>query len=368
MSELTATEIPPAPPGPFGSVFGPSMAVARFDGRAWTPAEVTALDDFALHPGTHALHYGSSCFEGLKAHRQPDGSVRAFRPAAHAARLEQSAARLCLPIPPAALVEELVDIAVAANGHLTPASPGALYLRPTLLGTDVSIGAAAAPSRTAVLYVLACPVGEYLPPGRLTVAVETAIPRTTPQFGVVKTGANYAMALAPIGAARARHGADQVLFAPGGIVQETGASNVLLIDGEEILTPALTDAYLHGVTRDSLLRLARSLGWTVTEREVTVADCVDWVARPGAELAAHGHGGDRRARRHARRRRPRPPGRRPGRRSPHGRVAGRAPGHPGRACPSCLVRGHCAGSGSGIGGSGRSGFGGTIGAGCVGPG
>ena len=81
-------------------------------------------------------------------------------------------------------------------------------------------------------------------------------PRTTPQFGVVKTGANYAMALSPIAAARERCGADQVLFAPGGTVQETGASNVLLIDGEHVLTPALTDAYLHGVTRDSLLRVA----------------------------------------------------------------------------------------------------------------
>jgi branched-chain amino acid aminotransferase len=288
MSETTTIEIPPAPPGPFGSVFGPVMSVARFDGTSWSAPDVAPVDGFALHPGTHALHYGSSCFEGLKAHRQPDGSVRAFRPDAHAARLEQSAARLCLPVPPAALVTELVERCVAANAHLTPASPGALYLRPTLLGTDVSIGSAAHPSLTAILYVLACPVGEYLPPGRLTVAVETVTPRTTPQFGVVKTGANYAMALTPIGAARERHGADQVLFAPGGVVQETGASNVLLLDGDAILTPALTDAYLHGVTRDSLLRLARSLGWTVREEEVTVADCVAWIARPGAEVALTG--------------------------------------------------------------------------------
>ena len=122
-------------------------------------------------------------------------------PRAHVARLRQSAARLCLPVPPAPLVAALIDLAIAENASLTPASPGALYLRPTLLGTDVTIGAAAHPSATAILYVLACPVGDYLPPGRLTVAVETVTPRTTPQFGVVKTGANYAMALAPIMAA-----------------------------------------------------------------------------------------------------------------------------------------------------------------------
>ena len=96
------------------------------------------------------------------------------------------------------------------------------------------------------------------------------------------------MALAPIMAAREHVAADQVLFAPGGVVQETGASNILLLDGDDVVTPALTDAYLHGVTRDSLLRLARSLGWRVTEREMTVADCVEWAARPGAEIALTG--------------------------------------------------------------------------------
>jgi branched-chain amino acid aminotransferase len=288
MSTTTTVQVPPAPSAPFGSVFGPVMAVARFDGGAWSTPEAVDVESFHLHPGTHALHYGSSCFEGLKAHRHPDSSVRPFRPAAHVARLRQSAARLWLPVPPAELASELIDIAVAANAELTPASPGALYLRPTLLGTDVTIGAAAHPSATAILYVLACPVGDYLPPRRLTLAVETVTPRTTPQFGVVKTGANYAMALAPIMAASADSGADQVLFAPGGVVQETGASNVLLLDGDDVLTPALTDAYLHGVTRDSLLRLAGSLGWGVAEREVTVADCVAWAERPDAEMALTG--------------------------------------------------------------------------------
>ena len=230
--------------------------------------------------------------------------MRAFRADAHVARLRQSAARLCLPVPPAALVAELIDLAVAANAELTPDTPGALYLRPTLLGTDVTIGAAAAPSATAILYVLACPVGEYLPPRPLTVAVETVTPRTTPQFGVVKTGANYAMALSPIAAARERFGADQVLFAPGGTVQETGASNVLLIDGDDVLTPALTDAYLHGVTRDSLLRVAASASaGRVTERE-RHGRRLRRVDRPARRRAGPDrHGGGRRLGRHARRRR-----------------------------------------------------------------
>jgi len=285
---LTDTAGAPAPTGAFGTNFGRVMSVAHARDGAWSAVDVAPLDSFTLHPGTHALHYGSSCFEGLKAHRQPDGSVRAFRADAHVERFRQSAARLRLPVPSSALAAELIDEAVAANAALTPESPGSLYVRPTLLGTDVTIGAAAHPSSSAVAYVLVCPVGDYLPPRPLTIAVETTIPRTTPQFGVVKSGANYAMALPIIEAARAEHRADQVLFAPGGTLQETGASNVMLLDGNRLLTPALTDAFLHGVTRDSLLQVARSLGWEVEERDVTVDDCLDWIARPRAELILTG--------------------------------------------------------------------------------
>ena len=285
----TIEDRPAAPPtGAFGTTFGPLMAVATFEAGAWSAAEVVALDTFSLHPGTHALHYGSSCFEGLKAHRQPDGSVRSFRADAHVERFRQSAARLRLPVPPPTLAAELIDRAVEANGELTPEPPGSLYIRPTLLGTDVTIGAAAHPSSSAVAYVIVCPVGDYLPPRPLTIAVETETPRTTPQFGVVKTGANYAMALPVIEAARNEHGADQVLFAPDGVLQETGASNVMLLDGERLLTPALTEAFLHGVTRDSLLQVACALGWEVEERDVTLDDCLEWIARPGAELILTG--------------------------------------------------------------------------------
>ena len=106
---------------------------------------------------------------------------------------------------------------------------------------------------------------------------------------MVKAGANYAMALGTTVEA-ARRGADQVLFAPGGEVQETGASNVLLLDGEQVVTPVLSAAFLHGVTRDSLLRIAAALGYEVSERVVTVPDLLGWAARPGAEAALTGTG------------------------------------------------------------------------------
>jgi len=272
----------------FGTEFAPVMTTTRFDGVSWTEVQLAPSDSLELHPATHALHYGSSCFEGLKAHRQPDGTVVAFRQARHVARLRSSAKGLCLPQPPTGLIDELLDQLIASAAELTPDPPGSLYLRPTLIGTDTSIGAAARPSNTALLYALACPVGDYLPAGELTIAVETSRPRTTPRFGRIKTGANYAMALATIERARTLHAADQVLFAADGFLQETGASNIVLLDEHELLTPALDDSFLHGVTRDSLLQLAPTLGIRVTERTITVDQLTEWISRPDAEVALVG--------------------------------------------------------------------------------
>ena len=262
---------------PFGTAFAAQMPVAYAqDGMFTGDFKVEPVAPLSLHPSTHALHYGSACFEGLKAHRGADGVVRLFRARDHARRLAASAAALCLPIPEPDFGHALMHAAVAANRDEVPAPPGALYLRPTLIGLDPNIGAAGTPSASAVLYVLCSPVGAYFTAaGALTLAVETELPRSTPQFGSVKTGANYAMALGITIHAR-EQGADQVLFAPGGDVQETGASNFLLLDEHRIVTKALDSSFLHGVTRDSLLTLARTLGLTVEERAIDVAELTTW--------------------------------------------------------------------------------------------
>jgi branched-chain amino acid aminotransferase len=117
------------------------------------------------------------------------------------------------------------------------------------------------------------------------VAVETELPRTTPQFGQIKTGANYAMALGVTRRAAADHGADQVLFAPDGDIQETGAANFLMIDGDTVITRGLDSTFLHGITRDSLLQLARHRGLGVEERHVTVDELAGKVDQAEAALA-----------------------------------------------------------------------------------
>jgi branched-chain amino acid aminotransferase len=264
------------------------MAVARwFDGR-WEEPRLGPLAPLALHPGAHVLHYASACFEGLKAHRGVDGAVRIFRLDGHVARMRESARLLCLPAPDP--LEDMVLRQVAAARDDVPPAPGSLYIRPVLIGTEANIGAAGSPSAEALLYVVTCPVGDYFSGGirPLRLLVEEQHPRSTPEFGMAKAGGNYAASLRTVVAAKRAVGADQVLFAPGGDVQETGASNFLLIDARRVITKPLDGSFLHGITRDSVLRLAADLGYAVEERAITVAELLEWAARPDAEAALSG--------------------------------------------------------------------------------
>ncbi len=273
-----ATAEAPAPPPAFGTVPAPTMVVSDVHDGEYGDLAVVPTEEVTLHPFAHVLHYGSACFEGLKAHRGRDGIVRLFRHDQHVARMRRTAELMLLPPPPGELLREAIEAAVRHNLEVAPAPPGALYVRPMLFGTEANIGAAAAPSRDAKLLVVASPVGDYFTGGgrALRLLVETDLPRTTPQFGEAKAGANYVMALGVTRRAAAEFGVDQVLFAPGGSVQETGAANFLLLDGERVITRPLDGSFLHGVTRDSILTLAADLGFTVQEREITVDEVLSW--------------------------------------------------------------------------------------------
>ena len=263
---------------PFGTVFGETMAVAHWEDGSWSAPELSEVAPFQMHPAAHVLHYGSACFEGLKAHRGEDGVVRIFRLDRHVERLRASAERLYLPAPSVEMATAMIVDTVRSNRDDVPDPPGSLYLRPTLVGTAANIGAAGSPTSSAMLFVLSSPVGDYFPGGMrpLRVAVETDRPRTTPQFGSVKTGANYAMALGVTMEARALHGVDQVLFMPGGTMQETGASNVMMMREDRIITPAIDGTFLEGVTRDSILMLAADRELTVEERPIGLDELIDW--------------------------------------------------------------------------------------------
>lgn len=267
---------------PFGSVLTDVMAIAWYRNGAWSDFDIQPTGPLPIHPAAHALHYGSSCFEGFKVYLHGDGSVHVFRLDRHVARMRQSARLLVLPEPDPALLSRMVTTLVDRVRADVPEAPGALYLRPLLFGTMPNIGAAAVPSNEACLLVLASPVWDYFAGGMkpLRILVDEQSMRCAPHLGVVKAGGNYAAAMGPTLAARARYGVDQVLFCPGGEVQETGAANFILIRPGKLLTRSLDTTFLHGVTRDSLLVLARDLGYAVEERVFRVPEMLEW-ARDG---------------------------------------------------------------------------------------
>ena len=271
----------------FGTVFCDQFSIARYEKGAWQPAALRPLQPIAMHPAAHVFHYASTCFEGFKAYRWQDGKARIFRLPDHIRRMQNSARSLRLPVPDAEQLAGMVTDLVVAQIDDIPAPPSSLYLRPTLIGTLENIGAAAAPSTEATLFVLASPVGDYFQGGAraLKLLVDDRRARSTEQLGSTKTGGNYAAALGPTLDAKEKYGVDQVLFCPHGDVQETGAANFLLISDDEIITKPLNTSFLHGMTRASILAIAGDLGYRVNERDFTVEELLQWVATYEAALS-----------------------------------------------------------------------------------
>jgi len=271
----------------FGTVFCENISIARFEDGEWQEPEIQPLAPLPMHPAAHVFHYASSCFEGFKAYRWDDGRAHIFRLQDHIARMRRSARSMCLPVPDTELLAGMVKSLVANEVAEIPLPPSALYLRPTLIGTLKNIGAAASPTTEATLFILASPVGDYFEGGSrpLKLLVDDQHTRATEQMGSTKTGGNYASALGPIMDAKAKYGVDQVLFCPDGDVQETGAANFLLISDDEVITKPLNNMFLHGVTRDSILKLAADLGYKISERDFTVAELLEAVPTYEATLS-----------------------------------------------------------------------------------
>mgnify|MGYP003646046139 FL=1 len=274
----------------FGTVFMPHMAFTSFENNQWNAATIVASNSIQLHPGAHVLHYSSTCFEGLKAFKHTDGSIHVFRMDQNLQRFDQSSRLLSLPVIDQAQVSKMILDIVAQYSADIPEPPGSMYIRPTHIGTEAAIGKAAAPSTSSMLYVLISPVGDYFSGGAkpLRVLLDETGMRCAPHMGMIKSGGNYASALGPILAAKRDVQADQILFCPNGDVQETGAANFLLIDGNEIITKALDSTFLHGVTRSSILTLAADLGMKVTETQLSVDELLKRAAKPNVEAALSG--------------------------------------------------------------------------------
>ena len=245
--------------------------------KGWHDARVQPYGPLTLDPASSVLHYAQEIFEGLKAYRHADGSVWAFRPEANAARMKRSAARLALPGLDVEDFLESIKQLVTVDEPWVPSAPEtSLYLRPFTIANERFLGVRAA--HKAAYYVIASPAGAYFPKGVAPVSIwvsEYFTRAARGGTGAAKCGGNYSASLLPQQEAQ-QHGCSQVLFldaVEGKYLEELGGMNLFLVrrDGS-LLTPSLTGSILEGVTRDSLIELARAQGREVEERKITLAE------------------------------------------------------------------------------------------------
>ncbi|MFS0847993.1 branched-chain amino acid aminotransferase [Novosphingobium panipatense] len=258
-----------ANPG-FGTHFTDHMVTIDWtDGKGWHDAVIGPRQPIALDPAAAVLHYAQEIFEGLKAYKQADGAIALFRPEANAARFNQSARRLAMPDLPEAVFVEAIEKLVQLDRAWIPEGEGAsLYLRPFMIATEAFLGVR--PARQYKFIVIASPAGNYFKSGAPAVSIWVSdYTRAAPGgTGAAKCGGNYAASLVPQAEAIAA-GHDQVVFldaAEHKWIEELGGMNLYFVfnDGT-LLTPELTGTILPGITRDSLLQLAREEGLTVSE-------------------------------------------------------------------------------------------------------
>jgi branched-chain amino acid aminotransferase len=262
----------------FGRHFTDHMVRIDYADEAWGNGRVVPYGPLTIDPATSAVHYGQEIFEGLKAYRQPDGSIATFRPDANAERFARSARRLAMAELPTDLFVESLRALVEVDRAWVPDRPDeSLYLRPFMLATDVGLGVNK-PSSSYTYLLIASPAGPYFAGGVKPVRVwlSTEYTRAAPGgTGFAKCAGNYAASFVAQAQATAK-GCEQVVWldsAEHRWVEEMGGMNLFFVYGSgtsaRIVTPALTGTLLPGITRDSLLTLAGDLGYTVEEGKIS---------------------------------------------------------------------------------------------------
>ncbi|MFC0587974.1 branched-chain amino acid aminotransferase [Novosphingobium aquiterrae] len=258
-----------ADPG-FGKAFSDHMVTIDWEeGKGWHNPAIGPRGPLSLDPAAAVLHYAQEIFEGLKAYRLGDGSMALFRPQANAARFNASAERLAMPALPEAMFVDAIKELVRADADWFPTvEGGSLYLRPFMIATEAFLGVR--PAKSYKFIVIASPAGNYFKSGAPAVSIWVSdYTRAAPGgTGAAKCGGNYAASLVPTAEAFER-GHDQVLFldaAEHKWIEELGGMNLFFaFDDGRLITPPLNGTILPGITRDSLLALAREEGLAVSE-------------------------------------------------------------------------------------------------------
>jgi branched-chain amino acid aminotransferase len=260
----------------FGRLFTDHMVTIRYsEGKGWHSHSVGPREPFQLDPACAVLHYAQEIFEGMKAYRLEDGSIAMFRPEENARRFAESAERMAMPVLPEDIFLEAVEELVKIDADWIPGGEGSLYLRPFMFASESFLGVR--PAAEYIFCVIASPAGAYFKGGKKAVTLWVSEHYTRAAkggTGAAKCGGNYAASLVAQSEAT-RHGCDQVVFldaAEHKWVEELGGMNVFFVmeDGS-IVTPPLSGTILPGITRNSIITLARAKGHEVREEAYSFA-------------------------------------------------------------------------------------------------
>ncbi len=271
-SERAARLIDPG----FGKVFTDHMVTIRYsDDKGWHDAKVGPRAPLTLDPATAVLHYAQEIFEGLKAYRLADGGMALFRPEQNARRFQRSAKRLAMPeLPEEMFLQACKQLVEVDKDWFPPVDGGSIYLRPFMIASEVFLGVK--PSAEYLFMVIASAAGNYFKSGTpaISIWVSEQYTRAAPGgTGAAKCGGNYAASLVAQSEA-IKQGCDQVVFldaAEHRWVEELGGMNLFfLFDDGSMITPPADGTILEGITRDSVLTLAREQGLNVREERYAI--------------------------------------------------------------------------------------------------
>lgn len=275
---------------PFGRVYSDHMFIADYKNGEWTDLRIQPYENLSLAPASSVIHYGQSIFEGLKAYKTKSGETAIFRPTANAARLNKSAERMCIPEVPEDLFMHALKELLKLDSAWIPDKPGnSLYIRPFVFAMDDYIGIK--PSDTYRFMIITCPVSSYYTEP-VKVKIETKYTRAAEGgTGFAKAAGNYAGALYPARQAQ-KLGYHQLLWTDAKehkYFEESGTMNIMFVINDTLITPEAGSTILRGITRDSVLTLARDWGMKVEERRITVEEVIT-AAKNGTLQEAFGAG------------------------------------------------------------------------------
>ena len=261
---------------PFGKIFSDHMFCMEYENGQWVNQEIIPYENISLSPATSAIHYGQSCFEGMKAHRKENGEVVLFRPYDNAKRLNNSAKRMCMPPIPEDLFVNALKQLLSVDQDWIPKNPShSLYIRPFMFATDPYVGIR--PSESYKFIVFTCPVGSYYSEP-VPVKIETSYTRAASGgTGFAKAAGNYAAALYPAKLAQDQ-GYKQLIWTDAKehkYIEEAGTMNVMFVIDNKLVTPVSSDTILDGITRRSVVDIAKDWGMDVEIRRVEVREIIN---------------------------------------------------------------------------------------------